>query len=129
MHELSIIYSILEAAEAEVQLHSDAGCVAAIELEIGALAGVEVSTLEFLWPAAVENTLLEHAACQIHRLPGQAYCSECDSDFPIRQFYDPCPRCGSHMIQITQGEELRIKSLTLVSEHPKPFPLKQQNWN
>lgn len=129
MHELSIIYSVLEAAEAEVRRHDPSGEIAEIELEIGELAGVEVSTLEFLWPAAVENTMLERAACHIIRVPGKASCSDCGAIFAVQQFYDPCPDCGSHLIQIIQGEELRIKSLTLVEHKPRTLPQMQQNWN
>ena len=115
MHELSIIYSILETAETEVKKQAAPCSVDAIELEIGDLAGVEVSTLEFLWPAAVENTVLAQAACLIRHTSGEANCSQCGTTFQVHQYYDPCPYCGSHLIRVTKGEELRIKSLTLTT--------------
>lgn len=129
MHELSIIYSIIESAEAETKQRPEAGAITAIELDIGALAGVEIGTFEFLWPAAVESTVLEGAECIIHCIPGRARCSDCDTEFPIRQFYDPCPKCGSHLIQITRGEDLRIKSMTLVSHPPGIFSSGEPTWN
>lgn len=113
MHELSIIYSIIDAAENEVQKHGKKMAVESIELEIGELAGVEPSSLEFLWPAAVERTVLENTACNIVRVAGAARCTTCGHAFDIRQYFDPCPQCGSHWNQITAGEELRIKSITL----------------
>lgn len=118
MHELSIIYSILESAEKEVQEHGEGTAVEAIELEIGELAGVEVSSLEFLWPAAVEGTVLANAACHIIRPPGKARCGSCGHIFGIKQYFDPCPQCGSHWNEIINGEELRIKSLTIICAQP-----------
>lgn len=117
MHELSIIHSILDATEKEVRQRDKKMAVAAIELEIGELAGVEISSLEFIWPAVVEYTLLENAECSITRVPGSAVCTTCGHIYGVRQYFDPCPQCGSHWNQITKGEELRIKSLTLVSEN------------
>lgn len=127
MHELSIIHSILETAEQELQQRGRGYSVEAIELEIGELAGVEIGTVEFLWPAAVEQTVLEKAVCQITRIPGKAECHDCGTSFDIRQYYDPCPACGSHLIRILSGEELRIKSLTLVGEAPAPDILQNLN--
>lgn len=127
MHELSIIHSILETTEQELRSRGNGYAVEAIELEIGELAGVEISTLEFLWPAAVEQTVLEKAGWHITRIPGKARCHDCGALFTMQQYYDPCPECGSHLAHITSGEELRIKSLTLVSrEVPAEIP---QNWN
>ena len=113
MHELSIINSIIEAAETEMQGHREKYRVEVITLHIGALAGVEVDSLEFLWPAAVEKTALEHADFQIVRIPGQAACQDCGATFEIKQYYDPCPTCGSHLLRILAGEELKIKSIEL----------------
>lgn len=118
MHELSIIHSILEAAEREVSRHGAEVRVESIDLEIGEMAGVEISSIEFLWPAAVEQTVLENAACNIVRVPGMARCSACGQYFTINQYFDPCPQCGSHWNEITQGEELRIKSLTIICAQP-----------
>ncbi|MBK8968764.1 MAG: hydrogenase maturation nickel metallochaperone HypA [Lewinellaceae bacterium] len=68
-----------------------------------------------LWPAAVGDTPLADTKLRIERLPGRAVCSDCGKAFDISFYYDPCPACGSHFLNITQGEELRIKSITLAS--------------
>ena len=127
MHELSIIYSILETAEKEATQRGGKYEVEAIELEIGELAGVEISSIEFLWPAAVEQTVLENATFHITRVAGEGVCSDCDRAFAIQNYFDPCPDCGSYLIQITKGEELRVKSLTLVNK-PDITSI-PQNWN
>jgi hydrogenase nickel incorporation protein HypA/HybF len=113
MHELSIIHSIIEAVETEVSGRLGQYRVETLNLHIGALAGVEIDSLEFLWPAAVQNTALENAECRIERIAGQAKCQDCGSAFEIEQYYDPCPQCGSHLLHVTAGEELKIKSIEL----------------
>lgn len=116
MHELSIIQSIIDTSTAELVKTGVHQQIEAIDLEIGDLAGIEIASIEFLWSAAVEHTVLEHAVCNIHRIAGEAECGECNRHFAVRNFYDPCPDCNSHFIRIIKGEELKIKSLTLSDE-------------
>jgi hydrogenase nickel incorporation protein HypA/HybF len=113
MHELSIIHSIIEAAAEELRQRDNRFTIEAIELKIGELAGVEIETIEFLWSAAVERSALESAALTILRVPGSGTCSDCGHVFQVQQFYDPCPACGSHFIEITAGEDLKIHTITL----------------
>lgn len=113
MHELSIIHSIIETVETEVAGLLAQYRVETINLHIGTLAGVEIENLEFLWPAAAQNTVLENAEFRIERIAGQAECEDCGHIFEINQYYDPCPQCGSHLLHVTAGEELKIKSIEL----------------
>ena len=114
MHELSIIQHIIDIATEELCCRGKGQKVEAIDLEIGELAGVEIESLEFLWEAAVSDTALDCAVCHIHRIPGEGKCSDCQTIFPLARIFDPCPHCGSHWINISNGEELRIQSITLV---------------
>ncbi|MBK9015738.1 MAG: hydrogenase maturation nickel metallochaperone HypA [Saprospiraceae bacterium] len=112
MHELSIIASIVEIAEAEVQ-KAGAQRVESIELEIGELAGIEFSALDFAWEVGVSQTVLENAERHVNRISGQARCSECDTTFEMQALYDPCPGCGSYFSEIIKGKELSVKALTV----------------
>lgn len=115
MHELSIIHSIISGSEQALRKQGEGHRIEFIDLEIGELAGVEISTLEFLWPAAVSETCLSDAACRIHRVSGQALCGVCGARFGLTAIFDPCPECGQYLKHIEKGEELRIKSLTLIA--------------
>jgi hydrogenase nickel incorporation protein HypA/HybF len=112
MHELSIIASIVDIAQAEVA-KAGASHVESIELEIGELAGVEWQALDFAWEVGVQRSVLEHAELQLTRIPGHARCTECNSSFLMENIYDPCPGCGSYFNEILSGKELRIKALTV----------------
>ena len=112
MHELSIIASIVDIAEEQVK-KAGARRVDSIELEIGELAGVEWSALEFAWEVGVQQSVLENAERHIRRIPGEACCAECGSSFLMKQIFDPCPVCGSFFKEILSGKELRVKALTV----------------
>lgn len=110
MHELSIC----EGIRAIIEEHArDAGFtrVARVSLEIGQLAGVEVEALRFGFDVAMRGSPAEHAELEIIELPATAWCLPCARTVAIAQRWDGCPNCGSHQLQRTGGEELRIKSL------------------
>jgi len=110
MHELSIVLGIVDIAEKETK-KAGKKRVDLIELEIGALSGVELSSLEFVWPNAVEGTVLEGAKREIHFIKAVGYCMECDLEYPMEFVYDNCPKCEGFMKSIIKGKELRVKAL------------------
>lgn len=107
MHELSIATHILELAEEEAR---KAGCtqILNIELEIGALAGVQQDALCFGFEAASKNSMAEQATLTINTTPGLAKCSGCNVSFPVQSFFEPCPHCATLLHTIEQGEALRM---------------------
>lgn len=113
MHELSIVQSIIDIAESEVR-KAGAHSVESIELEIGDLAGVEFSALDFAWDVAVRHTVLERAERQIRHVEGSARCSDCGQEFIMKQLFDACPSCGQYFNEILQGKELKVKALVVI---------------
>jgi hydrogenase nickel incorporation protein HypA/HybF len=112
MHELSVVMSIVETATEKVR-ENNAQSVERIDLVIGALSGIDNHALDFAWDVAVKDTVLQSAQRNIINLPGKARCGECENEFEIKEIFDPCPKCGEHLIQVLQGKELQIKSMIL----------------
>lgn len=110
MHELSIALGIVKIAESETA-KAKAKKVELIELEIGTLAGVEFESLDFVWPSAVKDTVLEYAVKKIDVIKAKGKCLDCNSVFEIQNIYDPCPNCNSFIKGIIKGKELRVKAL------------------
>lgn len=110
MHELSIALGIVKIAEDESRKAS-ARTVKSIELEIGSMAGIEMDSLDFAWPVAVKDTVLEHANRKIDLIPAKAKCLECQTEFNLEHTFDACPSCKSYFKDIFQGKELRVKAL------------------
>ena len=112
MHELSVALGIVRIAENEIAKAS-AQKVDIIELEIGTLAGIEFDSLDFIWPSAVKETVLENAIKKINIIEGKGKCLDCDTLFHLKQIYDSCPNCNSFLKGILQGKELRVKALEI----------------
>jgi hydrogenase nickel incorporation protein HypA/HybF len=110
MHELSIAMGIVRIAEANCK-DASASKVDVIELQIGELAGIEKSALEFAWPMAVKDSKLEHAEKEIDWVEGKARCLECHHEYPIETLYDSCPACQSYFKDVIEGKEFKVKSL------------------
>ncbi|WP_432698428.1 hydrogenase maturation nickel metallochaperone HypA [Marinobacterium sp. YM272] len=110
MHEMSIAEGVIELLEEQARSQHFSR-VRHVWLEIGPLAVVEQDALRFCFDAVARHTLAEGAVLDIIELPGEARCLGCDSRVPITQRYDSCPNCGSYRLQVTRGDELRIKEL------------------
>ena len=107
MHELSIAANILDLA---IEESKKAGCsrITSIELEIGELAGVEISALRFGFTAVRKDSMAATANLAITYLNAQAKCTGCAALFPVHSYFTPCPQCASTLNTIVQGEELRM---------------------
>lgn len=110
MHELSIAAGIVDICVEEA-LKANAGKVIRVEVEIGSLAGVETEALEFSWDIAIQSTILEGAPLQIIHVPAAGRCKTCGREFPVDDYYSPCPECGEFGYEVFKGKELRIRSI------------------
>lgn len=112
MHELSIVSSIIEIASNEA-MAANAKRIDSIELEMGAINGVEMDAFWFVWEQATPQTLLENVRPIIHTKAGMANCLNCHQLYAIAHYADPCPHCGNHQKEIVQGQELRVAAISV----------------
>ena len=110
MHEMSICESIIEVIEGQATEQKFTQ-VLAICLEIGPLAGVELEALHFSYDVVTRGTLAENSRLDIIELPINAWCMPCSKKVDVKARFDACPDCGSYQVQITGGDELRIKNM------------------
>ncbi|MCP4487926.1 MAG: hydrogenase maturation nickel metallochaperone HypA [Gammaproteobacteria bacterium] len=110
MHEMSLCQGILQVLETESQKQGF-GCVKNVWLEIGDLAGVETESLLFCFDAVTRDSLADQAKLNIIHTPGSAWCLKCAKTVNVKQRFDECPQCGSYQLQVTGGDEMRIKEL------------------
>ena len=110
MHEMSLAESILEIVEDAARTEGSSR-VKTVWLEIGQLASVEVEALRFCFDAVTRDSVARDARLEIIEIPGQGWCMQCSSNVPLAALYEPCPICGSHQIQVTTGEEMRVREL------------------
>lgn len=118
MHELSIAYSLVQAAE-EAAVAANASEVTVVHLRLGQLSGVVLDALHFGWEIAVEGTRLAGARLEIEELPILVYCPTCAQTV---QLASPqsfcCPHCTTPTPTVVQGRELELKSMEIVDDEP-----------
>lgn len=110
MHEMSLAHGVLDILEDSARKQGFAR-VKTVWLEIGALAGVDPEAIRFCFDAVTRNTLAHGAELDIIAVPGQAWCMQCCQAVTIAARMEPCPVCGGYRLQVTGGEEMRVKEL------------------
>ncbi|TGD74331.1 hydrogenase maturation nickel metallochaperone HypA [Mangrovimicrobium sediminis] len=110
MHEMSLCEGILQVLESNAASQGYRR-VKTVWLEIGQLAGVEQAALRFCFDAVTRGTVADSAALEIIDVPAQAWCMPCARQVNIEQRFDACPDCGSYQLQVSGGEEMKIKEL------------------
>lgn len=110
MHEMAICESIRGIIEEEAA-RQDFRKVGRVCLEIGRLSAVEVEALKFGFDVVMRGSLAGDARLEIVETEGRAWCMPCGQSVPIAARFDPCPDCGSHQLQVTGGEEMKIREL------------------
>ena len=67
--------------------------------------------MRFGFEAVTRGTLAEGARLEIIELPGRGFCMQCQKTVAAHRRFDPCPECGGFQLQVTGGDEMRIKEL------------------
>lgn len=113
MHEMSLCESILDIIR-DHALRDRFSRVRRISLEIGPLSSVEPEALRFGFDVVMRGTLAEGAALVIETPEAPAFCPCCLETVTIRHRLDACPNCGSDGLQMTGGQELRIREMEVI---------------
>jgi hydrogenase nickel incorporation protein HypA/HybF len=117
VHEMSLAEGVLGVIEdtLAVQPAGANETVRTVRLEIGRLAAVELEALRFSFEVVKRGTVADAATLEVIEVPGAAWCMQCCDSVPVAQRGDACPRCGSHQLQVTAGDELRVKDIELAA--------------
>jgi hydrogenase nickel incorporation protein HypA/HybF len=110
MHEMALCEGVLKILEEEAA-RQNFGRVKAVWLEIGQLSHVEPEAMRFCFEAVTKGTLADGASLEILRPVGDAWCMDCSRAVNIASRADACPECGGHRLQVTGGEDMKIKEL------------------
>jgi hydrogenase nickel incorporation protein HypA/HybF len=110
MHEMSLAEGILQIVEETAQA-SAAAQVRAVVLEIGALSHVEEQALRFCFDAVTRGSVADGARLDVVATPGRAWCMPCGGSVALDRLGDACPQCGSYQLQVTQGDEMKVREI------------------
>lgn len=113
MHEMSLMESVLEIA-CETALKNGAVKVTSIRLDIGMLSHVDPEALIFCYDAIRRGSIAEEAELRINRIAGEGWCRDCAKTVPMTERYDLCPECGQSQVEMTAGDEMKIRDLEVI---------------
>ncbi len=110
MHELAICEGIMQVIEDQA-IAQNFKEVKTVRLELGPMAGVELDALRFSYEVVTRGTIADSSKLEVIQLPVKAWCMPCAKPVEVKQRFEACPLCGSYQVQITGGDEMRIKDM------------------
>ena len=111
MHEFSLAINLVEIVSEEA-MKFEHGIVDSIEIEVGSLSGVVLDALQTALSSAIKGTILELADINITEVLATGHCQNCGHEFAAESFMSPCPLCNEFNVEMIQGKELKVKSIT-----------------
>lgn len=113
MHEVGILRDAVRIAIAAAK-ENGAERITRITLEVGELAGVVPTALEFAYEAVTEDTIAAGSELAWREVPVECACaSGCPNFKPVGVIYR-CPICGVISNDIRTGRELKIVSIDVI---------------
>jgi hydrogenase nickel incorporation protein HypA/HybF len=113
MHEMSLMESVVEIA-CETALKNDATRVKSIHIDVGVLSHVDPDALHFCFEAIRFGSIAEGADLKINRIAGEGWCLDCAKTVPLTERFGGCPECGQYHVQMTAGDELKVRELEVI---------------
>jgi hydrogenase nickel incorporation protein HypA/HybF len=113
MHEMSLAEGVREIVD-ETARSNGAQRVAAVRLEIGKLAQVEIEALRFAFEVVKRGSLADAARLEIVECEGTAWCMRCCEAVVIAGRGDACPKCAHYQLQVTGGDRMRVLEIEIV---------------
>lgn len=113
MHEAGIaagiLKTVIDAAEG-----AGASRVNTVDVTVGELTEVVEDALHFAWGAATGGTIAQGSKLAITMVPARSRCADCAEVFGHGR-YDGgrCPVCGSYVVDLLAGRELRVDGIDI----------------
>jgi hydrogenase nickel incorporation protein HypA/HybF len=112
MHEMSLAESVRQIVD-ETARSNGARRVAAVRLEIGKLAQVEIDAMRFAFDVVMRGSLADAARLEIVEVDGSAWCMCCSEAVMIERRGNACPKCDSYQLQVTGGDRMRVMDIEI----------------
>jgi hydrogenase nickel incorporation protein HypA/HybF len=113
MHELSIVESLIEQVQRELERAGQNGRVRRLDLSIGRLSGVNCDSVRFAFGLLSPGTLVEECELTIAEPKAACQCHACNARTEIDDLEANCPQCGSADISIEGGRDLLLQSIEI----------------
>lgn len=115
MHELSLCQNLIDQLSELVSRHG-AISVARVEVEVGALSGVEGALLANAFGMARLATVAEQAELVTRYVAPRVRCRQCQGEAETPPNNLSCPACNSLDTDLIQGQALILARVELVRD-------------
>lgn len=116
MHEISVLYKMLEQVEAVAE-QNHVTKIKSIEIELGELSGMLPVFFEQYYSVATENRMLfKDSRLIIKNVPGEGLCLECNTLYNVMRCEGMCPKCKSRNKKILGGRDFVVKNIFVETE-------------
>lgn len=113
MHEMSLTESLVEIALEEATKQG-ATRITRVRLDVGKLSHIEPEALVFCFEAVTKGTAADGALLEIDHTEGTGWCLDCAREVALTARFASCPLCGRYHVQMTAGDEFKIRELEVV---------------
>lgn len=110
MHELGVVLEVIRIVEQFAE-ENQVEKIERVVLQIGELSSMIPKYIEAIYPAAIDQTMLEGTQLQIEVLPANGRCSQCGKVFRLMDQDGICPKCQSTDCEMLGGKEFYIKEI------------------
>lgn len=110
MHEMALTEGVISIVEEEARRRAFSR-VTRVRLEIGVLSHVDPHAMAFCFEAVSRGTVADGARLDIETTPGLGWCFDCARSTPLRERYGACEFCGGRRVEMTGGDEMRVKDM------------------
>jgi hydrogenase nickel incorporation protein HypA/HybF len=110
MHEMALTESLVDLIEDEGRKQGFKH-VRMVRLEIGALGSIDPDAIRFCFDIVTQGAITEGARLEIMSVPGDGWCFDCAKQVAMFERFGPCPECGGRHVQVTGGDDMRVKEL------------------
>lgn len=110
MHELSIVYNVLEIVREHAE-NNHLNKIDKVVISVGEFCSLQKDSLLFAFESLSKNSLCEEAALEIQTIEAKAYCDDCQNEFKVSFTNKFCPVCKKYSRQITSGYEILVSSI------------------
>jgi hydrogenase nickel incorporation protein HypA/HybF len=111
MHEVALAQGIVELVQDQSRKDGGFRSVRVVHVIIGALSAVMPEALVFGFEVASRGTVAHGARLEVHDVPGEAYCVDCEKRFETRSRVTTCPTCQGAKCMVTGGDAMRVSEL------------------
>lgn len=117
MHELGIVEHVIKQVEMIAE-KNNVDKVADVKLEFGEVSWIVPEYLKDCWDWMVhkDHPVLENAKFEWEITPAVTYCEDCDKAYETIKYGKICPYCGSGNTYLLEGNDMRIKEITVFDE-------------